>query len=413
MSEQSLSSDQISTIPVVCVASAGLNKAINLTLGDVFMIDVLASWTRGKECLARMPEFAPCVLLVGEQLEDMAGVELAQQIKLSRSDVAVLMLSTQADQPEFLHKVMGLVMGVIPATRDGDEWGMMVVEAQPRISQAWSTIAPTFGPAERGRRFILTFYGTKGGVGKSVIAASLAARLAMLESRPRILLVDLNIQFGIIHQLLGLEPTHTIVDFARILDGLDRQQITDMIQHRDLPGKHTLYVLPAPVNGLEGDDITEGNIRTLLAALRLHFDFLVIDTPAIFDRTLAALEAADRLLMICEPDVFSIYQTRTALGLLPRLGLAEKPVALILNKILDDKADTVIRSEHLEKLFQEQAQVVARLPNAPKFVQEMLNQGLLPAESPKAHPWLREVDQIMSELQLIGEPVERVAAKEP
>ena len=65
---------------------------------------------------------------------------------------------------------------------------------------------------------------TKGGTGKTSIAVNLAAQLA--EMRLRTLLIDLDVQFGDVGIVLGLDrPEKTLHDLTAVADELDAEKL--------------------------------------------------------------------------------------------------------------------------------------------------------------------------------------------
>jgi pilus assembly protein CpaE len=75
---------------------------------------------------------------------------------------------------------------------------------------------------------VLTVFSTKGGSGKSVLAASLAVTLAQRSDKP-VCLVDADLQFGDIAVMLKLTPHHTIVDAVSVLDRMDAPLLDSLL----------------------------------------------------------------------------------------------------------------------------------------------------------------------------------------
>jgi len=170
---------------------------------------------------------------------------------------------------------------------------------------------------------------TKGGTGKTSLAVNLAVELS---SRPlRTLLVDLDVQFGDVGIVLGLDrPEKTLFDLASggALD-LDAEKLRGFIVKRT----STLHVLPAPLRPEEGEKIEAPQVATILQMARAHYDTIVVDTAPIFDGPmLAALDRSDQLLLISTPDVAAMKNVRLALQTLDMLGFPVDRVSIVANR---------------------------------------------------------------------------------
>src|SRR5260370_919412 len=104
------------------------------------------------------------------------------------------------------------------------------------------------GPESR----VVTVFSTKGGAGKSVIAANLAVTLAQSAKAP-VVLVDADLQFGDLAVMLKLTPQHTIVDAVGSIDQLDAQLLNSiLIRHSS-----GVLLLPAPLEPAVADEVSE------------------------------------------------------------------------------------------------------------------------------------------------------------
>src|SRR5690606_32365469 len=152
----------------------------------------------------------------------------------------------------------------------------------------------------------------KGGVGKTTIATHLAAALAQ-HSPTGTVLVDLDVQFGDVAAALDLDPTYTLGD---VLSG---PVATDAIALKSLLTQHEsgLYVLPGVRNPAEADHIGTEHISRLLGTLKREFRYVVLDTaPGLHEQTLAALDQATDVVLVCGLDVPSVRGMRKELDLL-------------------------------------------------------------------------------------------------
>lgn len=174
---------------------------------------------------------------------------------------------------------------------------------------------------------IITILSPKGGAGKTSAATNLAVGLAKTNPR-RVVLVDLDLQFGDVASNLRLQPKSTIIDVAR------RWPVDSTQLKLALTSHHTgLYTLCAPVNPAEADEITADHVAGVLKALHKSFTYVVVDTdPGLSERVLSALDLSTDMVMICSTEVPSIRGLKKALEALDVVGLTAARRIFLLNR---------------------------------------------------------------------------------
>src|SRR5581483_5186505 len=175
---------------------------------------------------------------------------------------------------------------------------------------------------------IITVFSPKGGTGKTSIATNLAAALARSEGR-RVLLLDLDLQFGDAAIMLGIEPEKTIFDLVNAPGELDSENLGGYTT------KHVsgLDVLPAPLRPEDAELVTEAKLGRLIEVARSCYDAIVVDTSPFFHGPmLATLDRTDELLLLCSLDVPTLKNVRLALGTLELLSFPNTRVTVVLNR---------------------------------------------------------------------------------
>src|SRR5574337_1100356 len=182
------------------------------------------------------------------------------------------------------------------------------------------------GPTAMGK--LITLFGCKGGRGTTFIAFNLAVALAREGKGPAVA-VDLDLQTGDLSLLFNLKPAYTIHDAVMNMDRVDGLFLKSLLC--DHPSGVSLLAAPHRIE--EADPIQPLRISQLLSLLKASCAYVVVDTPPAYDeRTLAALDAADDLLLVSAPDFSSLYHTQRCLDLFDRLNYDPAKIKLLLNR---------------------------------------------------------------------------------
>lgn len=204
---------------------------------------------------------------------------------------------------------------------------------------------------------VVSVVSTKGGVGKTTVAANLGGLLA--DSGLRVLLLDLDNQPTLssyyalsyaapagVYELLALnlaDPTQIIS--TTVITGLD------LILSNDDQGRLNTLLLHAPDGRLR--------LRNLLDTFRPSYDLLLIDTQGARSVLLEmAILASDLALSPITPEMLAARELRRGtLKLLNELepfrhlSIAPPPLKLLLNQVNDIKSDTRMIMRSLRETF--------------------------------------------------------------
>ena len=252
-----------------------------------------------------------------------------------QTDVAVIRLHTEA--PIVLLVPEARADLVETAFTAGVDDVLVLPQPAPTISFAIRKAHETgAGPAQHGafepdgpRGRVLTVFSPKGGTGKTVLSTNLAAFLAQ-KSGKRVLLIDLDLQFGDAAIMLGLDPDRTLHELVQAPGGLDAVKLAGYTtRHRS-----GLDVLAAPMRPEEAELVTESKVLQLLEVARDAYDLVVVDTsPFFYGPMLAVLRPTDQLLMLCGLDVPTLKNVKLSLRTLEMLGFPSSRINLVLNRV--------------------------------------------------------------------------------
>ncbi len=154
-----------------------------------------------------------------------------------------------------------------------------------------------------GQGRVFAVYSSKGGAGKTTLAANLAVALAT-QYPEQVALLDLALTFGDVPLVLDLEPRVSLANMdAGSLAQLDR----DSLYRQLAMHPSTLRVLPGALRPEQGEEVTVEHVQQALALLKRFFAYVVVDTSSTFaDTNLAALEAAERVLFLVTPELTAL-----------------------------------------------------------------------------------------------------------
>ncbi|MGD9581026.1 MAG: CpaE family protein [Vampirovibrionia bacterium] len=215
---------------------------------------------------------------------------------------------------------------------------------------------------------IFTVFSNKGGIGKTTTATNLAISLTEITGK-RVALVDLNLQLGDVTTFLDIQPTY---DISYIVKNISRVDEAFLLSTMEKFEDYELYVLADPPYAEQAEDISSEQINTVLTVLKSIFDYVIIDTTSSFDsKTLAALDLADRILLVSMVNLPCIRNTQRCLDLFDRLIYPKEKINLIINRYLPTDEISV---EDVEDTLEHP--VYWKIPNNYFTVMAAINRGV-------------------------------------
>jgi pilus assembly protein CpaE len=242
-------------------------------------------------------------------------------------------------------------------------------------------------PGPRGR--VISVFCSKGGTGKSVVAINVAVALAKRTIQP-VVLVDADLQFGDVALMLQLAPVHTIAEAVQAGDRLDGTMLENLLLRHEASG---LLILAAPTEPSSADRIGRADLARVINVLRERCAYIVIDTSANFaEITLAALEAADDILVLAGLDVMSLKSARVGMQTMRALDIPFSSVKFVLNR-----ANTRVGLSEADAERAVQLKVDAALPSD-ILVAESVNRGVPVVISSPRSKFAKSIDELASGL---------------
>ena len=229
-------------------------------------------------------------------------------------------------------------------------------------------------------RRIVAVFSPKGGVGTTMIATNIAI-VAASKKPERVVLLDLDLQFGGVAAHLDIEPKQTLADAARDVTALRAAELL-----RGYAVKHGtgLHVLCAPPTPELAELVTPETVKNLLATLTSGYDHVIIDAGSVLDeRTMLALESADTVVIPVWPEIPALKAVHSFLDFLNETGTLSSKAVFVLNNAF---ARDILKPRDVEGVLG--TKIVYDLPYDPLLYLKAVNEGvpvvLGAAESPAA-----------------------------
>lgn len=263
------------------------------------------------------------LVVLGPTVAISEAVAFAAHQRLHRPALGVVLLRHQVDLDVLAEAIRAGVREVVAIAEPA-----AVDDACARSLQLSHQLGAAVPGAEPTQARIVTVFAGKGGVGKSTVATNLAATLAD-GGRRRVLLIDLDLQFGDIGILLQLVPEHGFADAIAMAGRLDTEALRSLIT----PYRPGMDVLLAPAGPAEGDHVSRDLVREVLAVARSAYDFIVVDTaPYVSDQLLTALDVTDWFVLVVTPDLPTLKNVRLALEMFDLLDYPRERRLMLLNR---------------------------------------------------------------------------------
>jgi len=245
----------------------------------------------------------------------------------------------------------------------------------------------------------------KGGVGKTIITANVAAALA--SSGKRTLVVDADLGLANLDVILGINPSHTFSDVMNGDVGIDDVLIR-------APGGFEL--LPAGSGTPEGTTLSvplAESLQSLLHVLQKRYDAILFDAGAgIGEVVLYFAKISDTVLLVVTPEPTSLVDAYATIKVLSR-RYGRREFSLIVNQANPDnpaRAGALV-TNHLQRIASRflsgedsdpiRIRLVGSIPADPS-VARAINQQRLLFESAPASPAFHGISNLAASLGLSG-----------
>jgi pilus assembly protein CpaE len=292
----------------------------------------------------RIKQLKPNIVLLDLSSDLNAAVEVVKFIAAMSPPVHVVGLHTHNDSTAILQSLRAGASEFLYAPFELATQR----EAIARLRRLVQPEAP--GQTEAGH--VVAMSSAKPGSGASTLATQAAFSLQRLTGK-RILLADFDLTGGTIGFYLKLSHNYSLVD------ALQHSEHMDVALWNSLTVNYGgVDILPAPAVPY-AEPLDGARLRVLIEHARSLYDWVILDLPAIFNRTsLMAISECERAFLISTSELPSLHLTRKALTMVDQLGFPKDRFQVLVNRV--DKRDDIGIGD-MEKLFG--CPIHATLPN--------------------------------------------------
>ncbi len=260
------------------------------------------------------------VVLIHEGLGPLPVLDLIRDISQNHPQLAVILIVDDVEADTFTNAMEAGARSVLPANATIEQLSARIGTAAEwsRTLRRHLEAASLDVPMTGRRASIVTFTGSKGGVGTTTTVIHLA-RLAAKSGR-RVCLVDLDLQMGDIPGYFDLKHRRSIVDLVEAADDISASMLADALYVHP----EGLHILLAPDHGERGEDVTGAATRKILGALRSRYDLVIVDCGSTMtEATAMAVELCDTAVVLTNPDLPALRSAQRIIAMWERLQVRD------------------------------------------------------------------------------------------
>lgn len=304
----------------------------------------------------RLGQSRPDAVLLEVGSDRAAALALLSHLVAAHPGLAVIVLHSSGDPDVILQCMRAGASEFLPAPfRESDAEQAIMRLARRKEAE---------GRHNAGRGKLIAFVSAKGGSGSTTIACNVAHMIARAGSK-RVLLADFDFISGTVAFIFKLNHSYSLLDGIQHSHQLDESLWASLVSTRN-----GLDILTAPERPYT-PPVEPYRVHECLEYARSIYECVVVDLPSISEKiSQAALNEADQIFLVTDPELPTLFLARRTLSLLEDLGFAKEQVRVVVNQFR--KRDELSLAD-MEKIFR--SPVYATFPQDHNSVRRSLTEG--------------------------------------
>jgi DNA-binding response OmpR family regulator len=350
----------------------------------------------GVEGLSVAQSFDPDLIVLDMAMPFMKGTEVCRRLRAeSQTSRTPIIIMSNLERVE--DKLAGFQAGA-------DDYVTKPVNPKELLARINALLVRSrFTRAELARTIAVT--GAKGGVGVTTVVANLAAALTQREQT--VLIVELHAGYGALRHHFNAPPEPNL---GRLLDMDADAVMRPDVERRLMRHESGIRLLLAPERTSE-HPLTPEHVGSILKALERSADYVILDLPPTMDvATRRALDFADRILFVTEPESLSALCARTRLYTYADWNLGQPVSTVAVSRTSSGTSFTRIELENELGLGQSPEDeggwreemaatgVIAMIPPMPEAFQDAVRAGVPLVRMEPAARSARALDELAEKI---------------
>ncbi len=310
---------------------------------------MLRSWgyevleaSNGKEALIVARSEHPDLILLDIMMPDMDGYAVCRELRQETAfqTVPILFLTALDGVDDQIRAfTIGADDFLTKSKLDYNTLGIRIKAALERTRRIQQAV--TAGQQHK-RGYVVSLMSLRGGVGVSTLALNLAYRAATQREGRAVLLIDMGLPVGSLGLWSGITGPRHVVE---LLSRKPAEITLPLIRNFSVSSVHGYHLLPAPPTLVDTGRIRVEAVERMLHLLRREGYFVVLDLGrATLPIQWHVPARSDWTIIVTSDDPTSRRLTTIAMETLPRHGVDERSILLLLNDVSHAQPQDLSRS---------------------------------------------------------------------